>query len=168
MARQNLEKLLEKWEPMIAHLKSEKKQILTAQLLENEEKYFNKEMLNESGGGTSSEVGAGCGDGTVNPAINANQGIAKYMSIAMPLVARVFPELITNDLVGVQPMFTPVSLAYAMRFRYQTGAAAGVEAVIILCILNIVVAIAQLALLLMPQLLNMVVKMVASLQVSLH
>lgn len=128
MARKNLEMLLEKWEPMIAHLKSEKKQILTAQLLENEEKYFNKEMLAESGAGTSSEVGSGCGDGTVNPAVTANQGIAKYMGIAMPLVARVFPELITNDLVGVQPMFTPVGLAYAMRYRYQTGAAAGVEA----------------------------------------
>ena len=124
----NVEKLLEKWDPMIQHIKSEKKQVLTAQLLDNEEKWFNSEMLRESGAGTSAEVGAGCGDGTVNPAINANQGIAKYMGIAMPLVARVFPELITNDLVGVQPMFTPVGLAYALRYRYQSGAAAGVEA----------------------------------------
>lgn len=128
MASQNLEKLLEKWDPMIKHIKSEKKQVLTAQLLENEEKWFHKEMLNESGSGTSAEVGSGCADGTVNPATTGLQGVAKYMGIAMPLVARVFPELITNDLVGVQPMFTPVGLAYALRYRYQSGAAAGVEA----------------------------------------
>jgi len=123
----NIEMLLEKWEPMISHIKSEKKQVLTAQLLENEEKWFHKEILNENGG-TSTEVGAGCADGTINPAIIGNQGVAKYMGIAMPLVARVFPELITNDLVGVQPMFTPVGLAYALRYRYQSGPQTGVEA----------------------------------------
>jgi hypothetical protein len=122
----NLESLLEKWDPMISHIKSERKQILTAKLLENEEKWFNKQILAESG--TAAEAGAGCADGTVNPATTGLQGIAKYMGIAMPLVARVFPELITNDLVGIQPMFTPVGLAYALRYRYQTGAAAGQEA----------------------------------------
>jgi hypothetical protein len=120
------EMLLEKWDPMLKHIKTERKKINTAKLLENEESWFHKEILKESG--TASDAGVGCADGTVNQAINATQGIAKYMGIAMPLVARVFPELITNDLVGVQPMFTPVGLAYALRFRYQTGAAAGVEA----------------------------------------
>lgn len=127
MSKVTIEALLEKWDPMISHIKSERKQILTARLLENEEKWFHKEMMTE-GAGTSAEVGSGCADGTVNPATTGLQGVAKYMGIAMPLVARVFPELITNDLVGVQPMFTPVGLAYAMRYRYQTGAAAGVEA----------------------------------------
>lgn len=127
MSKVTIEALLEKWDPMISHIKSERKQILTARLLENEEKWFHKEMLTE-GAGTASEAGVGCADGTVNPATTGLQGVAKYMGIAMPLVARVFPELITNDLVGVQPMFTPVGLAYAMRYRYQTGAAAGVEA----------------------------------------
>lgn len=127
MSKVSIETLLEKWDPMIAHIKSERKQILTAKLLENEEKWFQERMLAE-GAGTSAEVGSGCADGTVNQATTGLQGVAKYMGIAMPLVARVFPELITNDLVGVQPMFTPVGLAYAMRYRYQTGAAAGVEA----------------------------------------
>lgn len=123
----SIENLLEKWDPMISHIKSERKQILTAKLLENEEKWFQERMLAE-GAGTSAEVGAGCADGTVNQATTGLQGVAKYMGIAMPLVARVFPELITNDLVGVQPMFTPVGLAYAMRYRYQSSSAAGVEA----------------------------------------
>jgi hypothetical protein len=124
--KMNVEQLLEKWDPMVAHIKSERKQVLTAKLLENEEKWFNKQVLNEQG--TASEAGVGCLDGTINQAVDGVQGIAKYMGIAMPLVARVFPELITNDLVGVQPMFTPVGLAYALRYRYQTGDAAGVEA----------------------------------------
>jgi hypothetical protein len=126
MSKISVEQLLTKWDPMITHIKSERKQILTAKLLENEERWFNKQMLNEEG--TASEAGAGCLDGTTNPSATGLQGIAKYMGIAMPLVARVFPELITNDLVGVQPMFTPVGLAYALRYRYQTGAAAGQEA----------------------------------------
>lgn len=125
MSNNATEILLEKWDPMIKHIKSERKAVLTAKLLENEEKWFNKQMLSE---GVTAEAGPGCSDGTVNQAINGNQGIAKYMGIAMPLVARVFPELITNDLVGVQPMFTPVGLAYALRYRYNTGDAAGVEA----------------------------------------
>jgi len=128
MANHNIERLLEKWDPMISHIKSEKKQVLTAQLLENEERWFNRQILEESGAGTSSEVGSGCADGTSNPANTGLQGVAKYMGIAMPLVARVFPELITNDLVGVQPMFTPVGLAYALRYRYQSGSVAGQEA----------------------------------------
>lgn len=126
MEKVSTEQLLEKWDPMISHIKSERKQIITAKLLDNEEKWFNKQMLTESG--VASEAGVGCLDGTVNQAVDGVQGIAKYMGIAMPLVARVFPELITNDLVGVQPMFTPVGLAYALRYRYTSGDAAGVEA----------------------------------------
>ncbi len=36
----------------------------------------------------------------------------------MPLVARVFPELVLNDLVSVQPMTMPTGLAHALRYRY--------------------------------------------------
>jgi hypothetical protein len=123
MEKYNVEKLLNKWDKMISHIKSERKQVITAKLLENEERHF-KGLMTESG--VASEAGAGCLDGTINQAAEGQQGIAKYMGIAMPLVARVFPELITNELVGVQPMFTPVGLAYAMRYRYaQDGAEAG-------------------------------------------
>lgn len=46
--------------------------------------------------------------------------IKKYKSIAIPLIRRTFPELIAQQLVGVQPMTGPVGLAYAMRFRSLT------------------------------------------------
>jgi len=45
--------------------------------------------------------------------------IAPFSNIATPLVARVFPELVVNDIVGVQPMSTPTGLAYALKYRYQ-------------------------------------------------
>jgi hypothetical protein len=46
------------------------------------------------------------------------------------MIRRTFPELITNELVGVQPMSGPVGLAFALRYRYEeeylgTGPAAG-------------------------------------------
>ena len=56
--------------------------------------------------------------------------IADFKKIIMPLVRRIFPTLIANDLVAVQPMSGPVGLAYALRFRYKTtfgGATAGDE-----------------------------------------
>ena len=131
MANAVMEKLVKKWAPMTEHIRSDRKKALTSAMLEQENRYF-KGTLNESG------LGPGAGGFTVaggddagvtgNPQLS---GIAKFKAIAMPLVARVFPELVTNDLVGVQPLFTPVGLAYALRYRYQTtaaGATAGEEA----------------------------------------
>lgn len=46
-------------------------------------------------------------------------GIASFSKIAMPLVAKVFPELVANDIVGVQPMFAPTGLVHALRYRYK-------------------------------------------------
>jgi hypothetical protein len=107
--------LMKKWKPMVEHIRDDRKAELTAQLLEQENRYF-KDALNEtasSAGGATVSVPSTCGAGTTS-------GIARFQAIAMPLVARVFPELVTNELVGVQPMFTPVGLAYALRYRYQS------------------------------------------------
>ena len=35
------------------------------------------------------------------------------------MIRRTFPELITNEIVGVQPMAGPVGLAFALRYRYS-------------------------------------------------
>jgi hypothetical protein len=51
--------------------------------------------------------------------LKSKEGIAQFQAIAMPLVARVFPELTVNDIVGVQPISTPTGLAHALRYRYQ-------------------------------------------------
>ena len=43
--------------------------------------------------------------------------IADFKKIIMPLTRRIFPNLIANEIVGVQPMAGPVGLAYALRFK---------------------------------------------------
>jgi hypothetical protein len=106
--------LLKKWKPMIEHIRDDRKAEITAQLLEQENRYF-KDVLSESdGGAVTSYVAPNASN------VGGSTGIARFQAIAMPLVARVFPELVTNELVGVQPMFTPVGLAYALRYRYQS------------------------------------------------
>jgi hypothetical protein len=40
--------------------------------------------------------------------------------VLIPMIRRTFPELITNEIVGVQPMTGPVGLAFAMRYKYET------------------------------------------------
>lgn len=114
-------KMMKKWAPLTEHIRSDRKKELTAKLLEQEHRYFSN-LLTEApvGGGTPSV-----------PSAAQDSGIARFKPIAMPLIARVFPELVANELVGVQPMFTPVGLAYALRYRYQTaqgGASFGDEA----------------------------------------
>jgi hypothetical protein len=36
------------------------------------------------------------------------------------MIRRTFPELITNEIVGVQPMSGPVGLAFALRYKYES------------------------------------------------
>jgi hypothetical protein len=38
------------------------------------------------------------------------------------MIRRTFPELITNEIVGVQPMSGPVGLAFALRYKYEADA----------------------------------------------
>jgi hypothetical protein len=108
--------LLKKWKPMIEHIRDDRKREITAQLLEQENRYF-KETLNET---ASNAGGASVSVPGTSSNVGGSSGVARFQAIAMPLVARVFPELVTNELVGVQPMFTPVGLAYALRYRYQS------------------------------------------------
>jgi len=44
--------------------------------------------------------------------------IAQFTPILMPLVRRVYPNLIANDLLGVQPMNMPTGFIYALTNRY--------------------------------------------------
>lgn len=77
----------------------------TAMLLENESRY-----ITEAGNTLTTDV-------------------ADFKKIVMPLTRRIFPNLIANDLVSVQPMTGPVGLAYALRFKYKSalGSIAGGE-----------------------------------------
>ena len=43
-----------------------------------------------------------------------------FTPVALALVRRTFPSLFANSIVGVQPMGSPVGLAYSLRTMYPT------------------------------------------------
>jgi hypothetical protein len=128
--------LLEKWGPVLDYTSDNVKQIEddhtrlnTAMLLENQEAW----CLNEANvaGGTGSALS----NGTANIGAYGNQNPNSYSQgdtyasgdfrlpkILIPMIRRTFPELITNEIVGVQPMSGPVGLAFALRYKYESDA----------------------------------------------
>jgi len=119
--------LLEKWAPMldfssdkVAPIESEHQRLATAMLMENQERWCLNEAGNVAGSGgvfgtsgTASSVGGlYAGDGYAT-------GDSRMPKVLIPMVRRTFPELITNEIVGVQPMSGPVGLAFALRYRYE-------------------------------------------------
>lgn len=48
-------------------------------------------------------------------------GDARVPTTLLPMVRRVFPELLANELFSVQPMQTPVSLVYGLRYKYSSN-----------------------------------------------
>ena len=88
--------LVEKWNELIESPKAKavgNKEAM-AQLLENQESYVNEN------------------------AQNVAADMAQYTPILVPAVRRVFPNLLANEIVGVQPMNMPTGYAYALRYQY--------------------------------------------------
>ncbi len=128
--------LLEKWGPVLDYSSDNVKQIEddhtrlnTAMLLENQEAWCLNEA-NVSGG-----TGSALSNGSVNIGQYGNQNPNSYSQgdtyasgdfrlpkILIPMIRRTFPELITNEIVGVQPMSGPVGLAFALRYKYEQDA----------------------------------------------
>lgn len=46
--------------------------------------------------------------------------VAQFRRISIPLVRRIYPQLIANKIVSVQPLLGPTGLVYYLRFRYGT------------------------------------------------
>jgi len=82
-------------------------------------------------GGTNSPFGSvnngqygGVGQDTTGAGVNTNSdwyapGDARLPKTLIPMIRRTFPELITHEIVGVQPMAGPVGLAFALRYFYD-------------------------------------------------
>jgi len=137
--------LLEKWGPVLDYSSSNVKAIEddhtrlnTAILLENQETW----CIEEAGGagaptspntagengalgssfGTDSWAPGGVGSNTGTPGTDTYApNDARLPKILIPMIRRTFPELITNEIVGVQPMSGPVGLAFALRYRYENS-----------------------------------------------
>lgn len=48
-------------------------------------------------------------------------GDARVPTTLLPMVRRVFPELLANELFSVQPMSTPVGLVFGLRYKYSSN-----------------------------------------------
>jgi hypothetical protein len=53
--------------------------------------------------------------------------IAGFRKILLPMIRRIIPGTIANELVGVQVMNGPVDLVYSMRYRYAEGVTGGTD-----------------------------------------
>lgn len=98
--------LVDKWSPILEGVNDQYTRESTAVLLENQARHLINEAQKE---GILSEATAGQATTTVG-------GIGTFQKFAFPLVRRVFPELIANKIVGVQPMQGPVSQIFYLGY----------------------------------------------------
>jgi hypothetical protein len=128
--------LCEKWSPVLDYssknvqpIEDEHSRLNTAILLENQEQWCLKEA---NIAGTGGSFGGASYIGGVGTSTGGNAGgvpgstdwyannDARLPKILIPMIRRTFPELITNEIVGVQPMSGPVGLAFALRYKYES------------------------------------------------
>ena len=122
------EQLVEKWSPVLDYTSDKVRSITddhtrlnTAILLENQERWCFE--ASNSGGGSGSVFGSNVGSGATQFSGDTYaQGDARLPKVLIPMIRRTFPELITNEIVGVQPMTGPVGLAFALRYKYESTA----------------------------------------------
>jgi hypothetical protein len=116
----NTESLQEKWAPVLNHdglpeIKDNYRKAVTAQLLENQERFMREEraILTE----------APTNVGPINTQTTNAGAVAGFDPILISLIRRAMPKLIAYDIAGVQPMNGPTGLIFAMRSRYvnQSG-----------------------------------------------
>ena len=119
----NAEQLQEKWAPLLNYegldkIKDSHRRMVTAVLLENQEKFQReeREFLYES---PTNSAGTGGYTGSATAA----GPVAGFDPVLISLIRRSMPNLVAYDLAGVQPMNGPTGLIFAMRSRYtnQSG-----------------------------------------------
>ena len=126
------EQLLEKWSPVLDYtsnkvsaIQDSHTRLNTAMLLENQEKWCIEEANTSGTGGSlgaytgQTAVKGGQGGGEYASGDSYAKGDQRLPKILIPMIRRTFPELITNEIVGVQPMSGPVGLAFALRYKYS-------------------------------------------------
>jgi hypothetical protein len=123
----NSEHLQEKWAPLLDYegldpIKDSHRRMVTAVLLENQEKALReeREFLYETPT-VNTQTGANAGFSA-----GASSPVAGFDPVLISLIRRSMPNLVAYDLAGVQPMNGPTGLIFAMRSRYtnQSGSEA--------------------------------------------
>ena len=123
------EALVEKWSPVLDYtsdkvtaINDEHTRLNTAILLENQEKWCFEAANTASGSSVFGSAGTGAFGGAVGNTDSYAANDYRLPKVLIPMIRRTFPELITNEIVGVQPMTGPVGLAFAMRYKYEATA----------------------------------------------
>jgi len=57
----------------------------------------------------------------INEVSTDTADVAQFKRISIPLVRRIYPQLIANKIVSVQPLLGPTGLVYYLRFRYSSN-----------------------------------------------
>lgn len=117
-------KAVAKWKPLLENTKyfgairTKAAKESTAMLLENQYRYLKEAATNTSIFGPQNGLQGG--------ALHATDGYApgdnRLPRILIPMVRRIYPALMSNEVVGVQPMPGPVALGFALRYKYLKGA----------------------------------------------
>jgi len=125
------EHLQEKWAPLLEHEGLDKitdshKKAVTAQLLENQEKFLREQNAFAQSGSFLTETptnSAGSDPAGFSGAATPGGPVAGFDPVLISLIRRSMPNLVAYDLAGVQPMTGPTGLIFAMRSRYtnQSG-----------------------------------------------
>jgi hypothetical protein len=126
----NAEHLQEKWAPLLDYqgldgIKDSHRRMVTAVLLENQEKFLREERQFLGEASFSSNAATAAGTGFAGQS-TVGGPVAGFDPVLISLIRRSMPNLVAYDLAGVQPMNGPTGLIFAMRSRYvdQTGAEA--------------------------------------------
>ena len=95
---------VKKWTPVLSKCREVQpaKYALMAAILENQRNF----MCDKSGSRLLFEEATTTGD------------IADFTRFALPMIRKSYPRLIADNLVGVQPMSSPASLIFYIRYRY--------------------------------------------------
>ena len=120
------EQLVEKWSPVLDYTSDKVRSITddhtrlnTAILLENQERWCFEASNTGGSGGVFGTFGSAQGTADQFSSDTYAKGDARLPKVLIPMIRRTFPELITNEIVGVQPMTGPVGLAFALRYKYE-------------------------------------------------
>jgi hypothetical protein len=118
----NAEHLQEKWAPLLNYegldtIKDSHRRMVTAVLLENQERALREEREFLSESPTNSANAAGASGGYSG---SGGQTVAGFDPVLISLIRRAMPNLVAYDLAGVQPMNGPTGLIFAMRSKYKT------------------------------------------------
>ena len=121
----NSGQLQKKWAPLqeaegLENIKDNHRKAVTAQLLENQERFLREEraFLSEAPPTVNTDP-----SGTGNPGFSGSAAVggpvAGFDPVLISLIRRSMPNLVAYDLAGVQPMNGPTGLIFAMRSRFD-------------------------------------------------